>query len=285
MKYPFMMKRPLHHIPVSTSEPGYWFIFKGQQLVLNKGSNTVPFGEWSSTLQLKLRDRRFIGIYNNINCYSGVLIDSQQFPGTMELMGLRSLLGILSEDFFIIAGRAMQLNYWRMTHRFCGSCGKPTIIDSEEELAAVCTDCNVSFYPRISPVVIMSVVDGDRILLARSPRFKNGLFSTLAGFVEPGETLEEAVMREVLEEVAIQVKDINYMASQPWPFPHSLMMGFQTTYAGGELVIDGKEIEEAGWFSAQDLPSIPRRGTIARHLIQHFLDDQGEGRLSGHAAN
>lgn len=275
MKYPFMMKHSLDQQLASATVPGYWFMFKGQQLVMPKGKNTVPLGDGPSKWQLKLGDRHFLGNYKGINCYSGALLDGQQLPGTMELIGLRSLLGILDEDLFTIAGRAVQLDYWRKTHRFCGSCGKPTTVEPGEELSMICTDCNVSFYPRISPVVIMSIVDGNRILLARSPRFRSGLFSTLAGFVEPGETLEEAVKREVMEEVTLQVKEIRYVASQPWPFPHSLMMGFRSTYAGGKVHIDSKEIEEAGWFSAHELPPIPTKGTIARHLIQEFLDSQG----------
>lgn len=277
MQHPFIMKNNLEKQPEPATAKGYWFILHNQKLVMSKGSNTVPLGEVPEECQLQLDNRYFLGNYKGKSCYCGDLRDIRQLPGGLELVSLRSLLGILDADMFTIAGRAMQLNNWRTTHRFCGKCGKPTIYDHSEEFSTICTDCNISFYPRISPVVIMSVVDGNRILLARSPRFRTGIFSTLAGFVEPGETLEEAVAREVHEEVNVKVKDIRYVASQPWPFPHSLMMGFQTTYAGGRIVIDNKEIEDAGWFSARDLPAIPIQGTIARHLIQQFLDESAVG--------
>lgn len=273
--YPFMMNNPFVQQPAPAAAPGYWFMLQAQKLVVPIGGNTVPFGTGPWQWQLELRDKRFLGTYNNAGCYSGVLPVEQQLPDNLELAGLRSLLGTLDEDMFTIAGRAIQLDHWRTTHLFCGRCGKPTTEEAGGELAVRCTECNLFFYPRISPVVIMSVVRDEHILLARSPRFRTGLFSALAGFVEPGETLEETVMREVQEEVNLQVKDIRYIASQPWPFPHSLMMGFQTTYAGGEIVIDQDEIEEAGWFTAHELPPIPVKGTIARHLIEHFLDNRG----------
>ncbi len=139
------------------------------------------------------------------------------------------------------------------------------------ELARICPACGFISFPRLSPAVIMSIIKEDHILLARSPRFPSGMYSTLAGFVEPGETLEEAVKREVREEVNIRIGNISYVASQPWPFPHSIMIGFSADYAGGEIEIDGDEIEDAGWFSVEDLPILPSKITIARLLIDRFV--------------
>ena len=131
-------------------------------------------------------------------------------------------------------------------------------------------------FPRISPAIIVLVERDGKALLARSPRFKEGLFSTLAGFVEPGETLEDAVRREVKEEAGIDVKNIRYFGSQPWPFPDSLMVGFTAEYAGGEIKIDDNEILDARWFSAEDMPEIPGKISIARALIDYFLEKAGK---------
>ena len=130
-------------------------------------------------------------------------------------------------------------------------------------------------YPRLAPAVIMLVERGDEILLGRSPHFLPGMYSTLAGFVEPGETLEHAVAREVAEEVGVRVKDVRYFGSQPWPFPNSLMVGFRAAWESGEIVIDEREIEDAAWFTAGNLPLIPPGISIARALIDAFLREQG----------
>ena len=131
--------------------------------------------------------------------------------------------------------------------------------------------CKLSVYPRISPAVIVLVERGDEILLARSPHFVPGVYSTLAGFVEPGETLEGTVRREIHEEVGVHVDNICYFGSQPWPFPNSLMIGFRADYASGDLTIDGVEIEAAGWFRRDNLPKLPFKVSIARSLIEAFL--------------
>jgi NAD+ diphosphatase len=143
------------------------------------------------------------------------------------------------------------------------------------ELSKICPACKFISFPRLSPAVIMSVVRGKEILLARSPRFPAGMYSTLAGFVEPGETLEETVAREVQEEVNVEVCNIRYIDSQPWPFPHSLMIGFSAQYAGGDIRVDNNEIEDAQWFSRDNLPLLPTRMSIARHLIELFIKSGG----------
>ena len=158
---------------------------------------------------------------------------------------------------------------WDRTHQYCGRCGTKTI-DAEGERAKRCPNCGLSNYPRLSPSIIVRINRGDEILMARAFRFPPGMYSVLAGFVEPGETLEEAVEREVWEEVRIRVKNIRYFGSQPWPFPHSLMLGFTAEYAGGEIEIDQVEIEDAGWYSAANLPQLPPRLSIARRLIDDF---------------
>jgi len=149
------------------------------------------------------------------------------------------------------------------------------MITSKTERAKECPHCGLLHFPRLAPAVIMLIERGNEVLLARSRHFTPGTYSVLAGFVEPGESLEEALVREVKEEVGISVKDIRYFSSQPWPFPHSLMIGFTATHAGGEITLEDGEIEDAGWFTAHHLPSLPGKLSIARRLIEWFVAKHG----------
>ena len=175
----------------------------------------------------------------------------------------------MDEGLFKMAGRAKQIVGWNATHRFCGRCGGDTAPLSGE-LARRCARCGMLHYPRLSPAVIVLVRDRSRVLLARSPGFPAGMYSVLAGFVEPGEAIEEAVEREVREEVGIEVTGVRYFGSQPWPFPNSLMIGFTAEYAGGEISVDPTEIEDAGWYDAGAFPPLPPRLSIARAMIDDF---------------
>jgi len=183
--------------------------------------------------------------------------------------GLRQLFGRLEEDLIWIAGRANQLVDWNRSHRFCGNCGHPTE-NKQNERAKICPACDLINYPRLSPAIIVAVLKQNRLLLASNKRFKSEFYSVLAGFVEPGETLEECVVREVKEEVGIAVKNIRYFGSQPWPFPNSLMVGFIADYKGGEIDVDKSEIVDAAWFSSDNLPLVPPKISIARQLIDWF---------------
>jgi NAD+ diphosphatase len=174
----------------------------------------------------------------------------------------------------LLAARAVQIVDWDRTHRFCGRCGAP-LKARETERAKECPKCGLLHFPRLAPAVIVLVERGDQLLMARSRHFAPGVYSVLAGFVEPGEALEEAVEREVLEEVGIRIQDIRYFGSQPWPFPHSLMIGFTARYAGGEIRINDQELEDAGWFTADRLPGQPGKISIARQLIEWFVQKQG----------
>jgi NAD+ diphosphatase len=186
-------------------------------------------------------------------------------------VSLRSLVGRVDDNLFNLWGRAVQLLHWQKNHRYCGHCGQETVAH-ETEQARVCPACARSWYPRISPCVIVLISRGEELLLARSPRFREGMYSTLAGFVEPGESLEETLHREIAEEVAIRIRNIRYFGSQPWPFPGQLMLGFFADYDSGEIVIDGVEISDAGWYHCRNLPMIPGEGTIAGRLIRHYLE-------------
>jgi NAD+ diphosphatase len=184
-----------------------------------------------------------------------------------EFSPLRPLYGLAGAEAFALAGRASELLDWQKNHRFCGRCGLPTTRKSGE-FAMACPACGLLAYPRISPAVMVLVERGDDLLLARSPHFKPGVFSALAGFVEAGETVEQCAAREVREEVKIEVANLRYFRSQPWPFPHSLMIAFFADYASGEITPDPAEIEAAGWFPRNALPPLPDHASIAHHLIE-----------------
>ncbi len=186
----------------------------------------------------------------------------------LQWAGLRALFGALNDALFALAGRAFQIMDWDRSHQFCGRCGAPTVIKNGERVR-VCPSCGQLHYPRIAPAVMALVRRGREFLLARSPHFPPGMYSALAGFAEPGETLEQALVREVREEVGIEVGDLRYFASQPWPFPHSLMIAFHCSHVGGEITPDPGEIEAAGWFTVDRLPqALPSPISISRRLIE-----------------
>ncbi|MFB4390319.1 MULTISPECIES: NAD(+) diphosphatase [unclassified Pseudomonas] len=184
--------------------------------------------------------------------------------------GLRQFMLEGDFDTYKLLGYAAQIGTWAREHRFCGSCGQP-MTQIRWERAMYCQPCDLRSYPRISPSMIVLVTRGDEILLARSPRFVTGVYSTLAGFAEPGESAEDCLAREVREEVAVEVKNIQYVGSQCWPFPHSMMLGFHAEYAGGEIVMQPDEIEDAQWFNVHDLPPLPAGRSIARYLIDLYV--------------
>jgi NAD+ diphosphatase len=224
-------------------------------------------------LGLDAADALYLGRLDGEDCFA---LDSGrgELPSPWAAQGLRGLYTQLTEEEFGVAGRAVQIATFAVTHRFCGSCGQRALRDGAERCVR-CQHCDLVFYPRVSPAIIVLVRRGEQALLARSGRFTTGFYSTLAGFVEPGESLEQTLAREVFEEVGIQVDNIRYFGSQPWPFPHSLMVGFFADHAGGEIAVDGQEIVDARWFSARDLPPVPPKLSIARKLIDTWLRDVG----------
>ncbi len=195
-------------------------------------------------------------------------LDFGSAPAFAELMGM---WGTIDEQSWVLAGRAVQLVEWARTHRFCGRCGTP-MVEAPGERARHCPACGLQAFPRLAPAVITLVErDDGRVLLGRNARWPTSMFSCLAGFVEPGETLEEAVKREVLEEVGVRIDGLVYRRSQPWPFPHSLMVGFNARWESGEIRCDEDEIADARWFSPDELPSVPGSMSIARWLIDDWV--------------
>ena len=213
--------------------------------------------------------RHYFGDWNGSACWAECFPQDMSIPDGFAWKGLRELFGHIDEDLVWVAGRAGQLVNWHRNHRFCGRCGGPTE-DHREERAKICPACGLINHPRVSPAIIVAVVKGRQLLLAHAARFPAKFYSVLAGFVEPGETLEECVRREVYEETAIRVKSIRYFGSQPWPFPDSLMVAFTAKHEAGEIRVNPAEITDAGWFSADHLPEVPPPISIARKLIDWF---------------
>jgi NAD+ diphosphatase len=214
-------------------------------------------------------DRYFLGDFAGVACWAEQVPDD--VPDDGAFTDLYSLFGRLDETEWSVAGRAVQIVDWARSHRFCGRCGTRTV-HSDNDRSMRCPSCALLAFPRLAPAIITLVTRGDEALLARGVQFRGPMFSCLAGFVEPGETLEQAVAREVREEVGVGIDDIRYWGSQPWPFPHSLMLGFRARWTEGEIVIDPVEIAEAGWFTRDALPNIPPRISIARKLIDLWIE-------------
>lgn len=211
----------------------------------------------------------YLGELDDQPCFAA-LADEVPPPAGCEPIALRQLFGTISDHEFGVAGRALGLTAWDHDHRFCGRCGQRTEASAAERVRT-CSSCGSGAYPRLSPAVIMLVERDGTCLLARNARTRMPFFSTLAGFVEVGETLEHAVAREVKEEAGIEIRDIRYFGSQPWPFTGSLMIGFTAKWASGELHEDPTEIVDAGWFARDAIPVVPPKLSIARELIDAFV--------------
>jgi NAD+ diphosphatase len=264
---------------IQDAAPSYWFILRGSDLLIARDGASIELPLTPETAYLGLPSERahLIGTIGTTPCRALGVPAETHAPAGWEFEEVRSLFGTISERFFAVAARALEISEWDRTHRFCGSCGSPTALKPGER-AMHCTACGHLSYPRISPAVIVAVIRGERILLARARRFPPGLHSVLAGFVEPGETLEECVAREVREETGIEVRNLRYFASQPWPFPHSLMVAFTAEHASGEITVDPAEIVEASWYSADSLPRLPDPITVARKLIDWFAAGADQAR-------
>lgn len=259
--------------------PALWFAFRKGDLLVSRADAalSIPLTPSLATLGLDPGPSHYLGHADGAPCRAVELAADAAPPEGWSFEGVRSLFGLIDDSFFSVAARAMEVIEWDRTHRFCGSCGTATIRKPDER-ARECPSCRSLSYPRISPAVIVAVTRGEQILLARARRFPPGFYSVLAGFVEPGETLEECVTREVKEETGIEVKNIRYFASQPWPFPHSLMVAFTADHAAGEIRVDPFELVDAGWYTAHSLPNIPDPMTVARRLIDGWRAARGKAR-------
>ncbi len=251
--------------------PAWWFVFAGSELLVRLTLAGVelpvasrwPFAKWPPARCL------YLGTLGDRPCHAAEASDASPPPG-LRFESMRGLWTRLDERLLGVAGHALQLIEWDRAHQFCGRCGTPTERLGDQRVRH-CPACGLEAYPRLSPVVMVRISRGRELLLARAPRFAPGVYSVLAGFVEPGETLEQALHREVAEEVGIRVRNLHYFASQSWPFPHSLMVAFNAEYAEGEVRVDGQELLDARWFAPENLPALPSPMSMAWRLIQDFV--------------
>lgn len=256
----------------------FWFVFRGSDILVVEDAavetDGIPLLPDLAELAIEAVRRNYLGALTGHHCYAIETAPDAEPPPGAVFRNLRALYGRVPDDLFALAGRAAQIVEWDRAHQFCGRCGTPTEY-SPGERAKRCPACGQLSFPRLSPAIIVLVEREDEVLLARGTGFPAGMYSTLAGFVEPGESLEEAVHREIYEESGIILKNLRYFGSQPWPFPHSLMIGFTAQHAGGEIVIDPAEIADARWFTVETLPRVPQKLSIARRLIDSYVAKHG----------
>ncbi len=262
-----------------------WFAF-GRAGLLVRQADATDRPHWALpeetdlvALGVPLDEGEYLGSLDGAAAFAVRVPHGLVVPRGWSMLGLRGLVGAFTEETFAVAGRASHVLDWLTTSRFCGRCGAAT-----ERIAAErcmrCPACSLTLYPRIAPAVIVLVRMGDRALLARNAKFPAPFYSTIAGFSDIGETLEETVRREILEEVGLRVGALQYFGSQPWPFPNSLMIGFTAEWESGDIKVDGDEIADAAWFSPTELPLVPPSISIARRMIDAWIREVTTGSAS-----
>ncbi|MBQ7928038.1 MAG: NAD(+) diphosphatase [Methanobrevibacter sp.] len=207
----------------------------------------------------------FIGIYNDKKAFVINVETQEEFYPLQEVYEF-------NHDLYHIAGKAVLVRDWYISHRFCGRCGVETQLD-EKDMMLKCPSCGQVHYPRIAPAIIVAVRNEDKLLMAKHSYHKTHRYALVAGFVEPGESIEEAVHREVLEEIGIKIKNLKYQKSQSWPFPNSLMLAFTAEYDSGDIKVDGDEILKAKWFKKEEIERYDSDISISDWLIQDFIDN------------
>lgn len=268
-----MQFQPAAIAPENLTGERLWLVFQGARILLcDDAQNAFPQLKNFSWLGMEEVSRHYLGLCDGRGVFAVAVPEEAEAPPGYHFEDLRRVLGQVDDALFGLAGRAIQILEWGRSHRFCGRCGVATVGHPQGERARVCPSCKFSSYPRINPCVIVAVTRGEEILLARATRFNRPMFSTLAGFIEAGETAEETLIREVQEEVGVIAGNPRYFGSQSWPFPGNLMLGFHADYVSGGIVLQEDEIAEADFFHYSQLPEIPPAGSIAHALIMDFVE-------------
>jgi len=253
--------------------PALWLPFyKGDLLVRGDAKMcALHLGNGSSVSALNLSPPLYLGTLDGVPCLTAEYEPDLDVPEGWTATSLRGLYGQLSEVEYALAGYASQMLYWRRTSVYCPVCGHRTEA-RDGDWGRLCHECGHVSYPHVTPATLILIHDGHRLLLAHKPGWGTR-YSILAGFVEPGESLEECVRREVREEAGIEVSDLTYAGSQPWPFPHQLMIGFTARYVGGEIQVDGEELDHADWFTRETLPDLPSAVSLSRKMIDKWVNE------------
>lgn len=256
---------------------GHCFAFKERKLLLlnDNGIFRLPSVQEFMTLGATVIREHYLGDHGDVPCFAMELDKGSRIIGNIRFEDLRVLHLSIGRTMSQLTGRAIHILEWDMRTAFCGCCGTATTPRIYER-AKECMKCGSLFFPKISPAIIVLIENGDKALLARSPGFPQGLYGLISGFVEPGESIEEAVVREVMEEVGVSICDIEYFGSQPWPYPDTLMIGFTARYLGGEIRMDPVEIEDAGWYRYNEMPVLPGKNSISADIISYFIEKHTE---------
>ncbi len=258
---------PLFTPPPAQDSPALWFAFQRTSIMVqNPDAPALPCCATLSDHGIAPVRSHYLGLLGERHCYAAEVDEAHPLPAGWSALGLRDLFGMVDDTVAALSGRAFQLIEWERNHQFCSRCGTP-MQPRTDERARACPACRFTSYPPVSPAVMVLITRGRELLLARKAIWPAGRYSAIAGFVEPGEMLEDTVARETREEVGVEVGKLHYFGSQPWPFPHSLMVAFIAEYAGGAVRPDGVEIEEATWFDVEALPHLPPSISISRRLI------------------
>ncbi|MFT5442146.1 MAG: NAD+ diphosphatase [Myxococcota bacterium] len=261
---------PDHKEPEHPGDAPLCFAFRKRELLVTE-AGVLPPVEAIDQHGIEAVRRQYLGSLQGVHCYSLELESDMPAPAGHAFRDLRMLFGTLEASHHAVAGRAVQIVEWDRTHQFCGGCGEKTVLAGLDRSRS-CPSCEIPMYPRLAPAMIVAVERDNQILLGRSPHFPKGIYSVLAGFVEPGESAEEAVIREVYEEARIVCDNVRYFSSQAWPFPNSLMLGFTAQYVSGEIDTEPDELEDAKWFAVDDLPTtFPGTISISQWLLQDFI--------------
>lgn len=248
-----------------------WFIIQKYDSVLLTHNNSFPNNDDISPFSDHFLRQFFLGHSQGIDYFCAELHADINLDNDLHLVPLKQALSMIYPDQYAMGVKAYSIMLWDKNHQFCGRCSAPTVHPGTQ-FERLCPNCKLSFFPRISPSVIVLIHRNEELVMARSPHYATGVYGLIAGFVEVGESLEETIHREIKEEIGLQVKNISYFGSQPWPFPDSLMLGFTAEYDSGELVIDNIEIEDAGWYRYDNLPGRPSVSiSIAATMLDHFI--------------
>ena len=254
--------------------PAFWLPFRNNELVVQTHEQGLTLIQDSAEIASMLEPSTplYLGTLREIPCLACEVDPEAELLSEWRLVNLRALFGLVDDLVYNLAGYASQLLYWRRTSRYCPVCSHQTEPMSGD-WGRHCPNCGHTGYPRVSPAILALVHNDDQVLLTHKPGWGDR-YSIIAGFVEPGESLEECVKREVCEEVGVDLTDLVYVGSQSWPFPHQLMVGYMARYAGGEIRIDTTELDDANWFHVDKLPSLPAPLSLSRQMIDIWVASQ-----------
>lgn len=264
---------PAKILDLPASQSGHWLLIQNQSLLVTgdgqEAAGNLPEGPLPPAFAAKVEHVVHLGAYEGTPCWAASVNPDCEVPAGFRRESLLPAQTHLATDMLSLGGLALQAIHWETTSRHCPRCGEPTApVDGER--GKRCPRCAYEHYPHLHPAVIVLVRDGGRVLLTRKAIWAKGRYGLVAGFVDAGESLEEAAKREVGEEVGVQIRDLAYIASQYWPFPSQLMVGFTAAYAGGEVRVDHNELEDARWFSVNALPDLPPKFSIARFILDRY---------------